>query len=82
MKLKTLVVAMTILSIIYLVGSPVARAQNTYAAIHGTVTDATGAVVANASISVVNTSTNITTAATTDNKGYYILPNCKSVAHI
>jgi outer membrane receptor protein involved in Fe transport len=51
-----------------------AEAQNTYAAIHGTVTDASGAVVANATVTVVNSSTGITTKASTDSKGYYTLP--------
>jgi hypothetical protein len=51
-----------------------AEAQNIYAAIHGTVTDATGAVVPNATLTAVNTSTNSTTKAATDSKGYYILP--------
>ena len=50
------------------------QAQNVYAAIHGTVTDSTGAVVPNASVTVVNTSTNITTKAISDSRGYFILP--------
>jgi hypothetical protein len=54
--------------------SPSAKAQNVYAAIHGTVTDTSGAVVPNAAVTVVNTSTNITTTAKSDSKGYYILP--------
>src|ERR1700691_3913196 len=74
MKLKIFLLATPVLSILYLAGLPIACAQNVYAAIHGTVTDATGAVLTNASITVVNTSTNITTTATTDSKGYYILP--------
>jgi Carboxypeptidase regulatory-like domain len=74
MKLGKLFVVTTGLSILCLAWVPIARAQNVYAAIHGTVTDATGAVLTNASIAVVNTSTSITTKATTDNKGYYILP--------
>jgi hypothetical protein len=49
-------------------------AQNLYAALHGTITDPTGAVVPGALITVVNTSTNITTTAKTDNKGYYVVP--------
>ncbi len=51
-----------------------AQAQNVYAAIHGTVTDSTGAVVPNASVTVVNTSTNITTKVVSDSQGYFILP--------
>jgi hypothetical protein len=51
-----------------------AGAQNVYATVHGTVTDASGAVVASAAVTVLNTSTGITTVAATDSKGYYILP--------
>ncbi len=51
-----------------------AAGQNVYAAIHGTVTDASGAVVPDAAITVLNTSTGIATTSTTDSKGYYILP--------
>ena len=50
-----------------------AVAQVTSASIHGTVTDASGAVVPNASVSVVNTSTGITTNANTDSSGYYVV---------
>jgi hypothetical protein len=54
--------------------APQAAAQNVYATIHGTVTDSTGAVIPHASVTVLNTSTGITTKATADDKGYYILP--------
>jgi hypothetical protein len=54
--------------------SHTAIAQSVYAAIHGTVTDTSGAVVPNAKVTVVNTSTGITTTAATDSKGYYTLP--------
>jgi hypothetical protein len=49
-------------------------AQNIYAAIHGTVTDSTGASVPKAAISVVNTSTGITTSAASDDRGYFSFP--------
>ncbi|HTW47420.1 MAG TPA: carboxypeptidase-like regulatory domain-containing protein, partial [Acidobacteriaceae bacterium] len=55
-------------------GTPAARAQNTYAAIHGTVTDASGAVVPNATVVAVDASTGISTTARTDSKGYYLFP--------
>src|SRR5580658_4534906 len=74
MKFRTVLLATAAISIVCLLATAVARAQNVYAAIHGTVTDATGAVLTNASINVLNTGTNITTTATADNKGYYILP--------
>src|SRR6202167_2755510 len=74
MKFRTVLLATAAISIVCLLATAVARAQNVYAAIHGTVTDASGAVLTNASVIIVNTSTNITTTATTDNKGYYIVP--------
>lgn len=74
MKLKSLFSAIAIVMMLCLVLSPTARAQNVYAAIHGTVTDSSGAVVPNASVTVVNTSTNISTKTSTDAKGYYIFP--------
>jgi Carboxypeptidase regulatory-like domain len=74
MKLKIVLLAMLVLAASCLILSPAAQAQNVYAAIHGTVTDSTGAVVPSAKVTVINTSTNITTTATTDNKGYYIFP--------
>jgi hypothetical protein len=51
------------------------QAQATTASIHGTVTDPTGAVLANAQVTVVNTSTGISSAQRTDSKGYYIFPD-------
>src|ERR1700748_2554667 len=52
----------------------IAVAQNVYAAIHGTVTDVSGAVISGAKVTVLNTSTGISTEATTDTHGYYTLP--------
>jgi hypothetical protein len=54
--------------------APQATAQRDYAALHGTVTDSSGAVIANASVTVLNTSTGIKTAARSDKSGYFILP--------
>ena len=59
-------------------GSPRASAQNVYATIHGTVTDASGAVVPNAAVSALNTSTGIATKATTDAQGYYTFPQLQT----
>jgi len=73
-KLWIVFFATVLVSIFCSAGSLVARAQNVYAAIHGTVTDNTGAVVTNAAITVVNISTNITTTTISDSKGYFILP--------
>src|SRR5271167_74547 len=51
-----------------------AWAQVTYATVHGTVTDTSGAVVPNATVTATNTSTGIKTSVTSDSQGYYILP--------
>ena len=48
-----------------------AAAQNIYAAVHGTVTDTTGAAIPGAAVSITNTSTGITTTAVADSHGYY-----------
>ncbi len=45
-----------------------------YAALHGTVTDATGAVISGATVTVLNTSTGIAAARPTDRAGYYVFP--------
>ncbi|MGC2164011.1 MAG: carboxypeptidase-like regulatory domain-containing protein [Silvibacterium sp.] len=74
MKLKVVLFVTVVFAAVFLMPSQAAQAQNVYAAIHGTVTDSSGAVVPNASVAVVNTSTNITTTATTDSQGYYTLP--------
>jgi hypothetical protein len=58
-----------------LMAGVVARAQVTGATLSGAVTDASGAVVAGAQISIRNTATGITTEATTDSAGYYTVPN-------
>ncbi|MGB7188594.1 MAG: carboxypeptidase-like regulatory domain-containing protein [Acidobacteriaceae bacterium] len=74
MKLKIALFVTTALTLLCLVPAPAAHAQNLYAALHGTVTDASGAVVPNATITAVNTSTNIKTMASTDSHGYYTVP--------
>ena len=65
----------TPLSFLGTVGAPQpAAAQSIYAAVHGTVTDTSGAAIPGAAISITNTSTGITTTANTDSHGYYIFP--------
>ncbi len=61
-----------IVSLILFGLAPRVSAQKDYAALHGTVTDATGAVIAEATVKVVNASTGISTVRTTDKSGYYI----------
>ena len=58
--------------------APRAHAQNVYATIHGTVTDASGAVVPNAAVTALNTSTGISSRATTDNQGYFTFPQLQT----
>jgi len=58
----------------YLFGSfaPFAVAQGSYRAqLRGTVSDATGAVLPNVTVTITNTGTNISNAARTDDKGAY-----------
>jgi hypothetical protein len=72
--------AMLALSLLVLVGSlafvnaPVAMAQVTTAAIHGTVTDPSGAVVPAAKITALNTATGISEEATSNKDGFYAFP--------
>jgi hypothetical protein len=54
--------------------APRATAQNVYAAIHGTVTDSSGAVIPGATVTATDTSTGIVATQTTDDKGYFIFP--------
>ena len=49
-------------------------AQNIYAAVHGTVTDSSGAVVPNVQVTALNTATGISSSVTADGHGYYIFP--------
>ena len=51
------------------------QAQATTASIHGTVTDPTGAVLANALVTAVNTSTVPSSTQRSDSRDYYIFPN-------
>jgi hypothetical protein len=52
-----------------------ASAQVLYGSIVGTLTDETGAVVPKAVVTVTNTSTGLSRQATTDDAGYYSIPN-------
>lgn len=60
---------------ILLLGSHRACAQvSTYGAIHGTVTDPSGAVIPGADVTALNNSTGISSKTTTNGDGYYIFP--------
>jgi hypothetical protein len=52
-----------------------ASAQVLYGSIVGTLTDETGAMVPKASVTVTNTSTGLSRQATTNDVGYYSIPN-------
>src|ERR1700679_712196 len=54
------------------VGTRSAYAQVTVSQIHGTVTDASDAVVPGAKVTALNTATGIAVVATTDHSGYYL----------
>src|SRR5215472_9896738 len=53
----------------------VAFAQNNNGRISGTVTDATGSVVAGVVVSVINQDTKVTQKVSTDSAGYYVVPD-------
>ena len=55
--------------------APVASAQVLYGSIVGTVTDPTRAVVANATVTVKNTSTGLSRQVSADETGYYTIQN-------
>ncbi len=71
-KMKwNLIAALLLIFSSFCVGS---YAQNVYAALHGTVTDSSSAVVPGAAVTTLNTSTGIKTTAQADKSGYYIFP--------
>jgi hypothetical protein len=54
------------------------HAQVTGATLSGTVTDASGAVIANAQVAIKNTATGISKDTTTDSAGFYTVPNLQA----
>ncbi len=54
--------------------APVAHSQVTAAAIHGTVTDPSAAVIPDAKVTALNTATGISTDTTSNKSGYFIFP--------
>jgi hypothetical protein len=65
---------LVVLVVLVIAGSRPANAQSVYATVHGTVTDPTGAVVPNATVTALDTSKGISTQIKTDSKGYYVFP--------
>jgi len=76
MKIRIQSIAECVLAIagVILCASQV-HAQATTASIHGTVTDPNGAVVPNAIVTAINTSTGISNTQKTDSKGYFVFPD-------
>jgi hypothetical protein len=62
-------------SLLLLLAAREMLSQVTVAAIHGTVTDPTGAVIPSAKITALNTATGIATETTADQAGYFIFPS-------
>src|ERR1700722_4978682 len=60
------------------VNVPVAMAQVTAAAIHGTVTDPSGTVIPDAKVTALNNATGISTETTSNKTGYFILPDVQA----
>src|SRR6202790_868050 len=56
-------------------GSPPVHAQGAGATLSGTVTDASGAAVPNARVSVKNSATGVVREVTSDSAGFYSVPN-------
>jgi len=52
------------------------------AQIRGTITDQTGAVIQNATVTITNVATNISTVAKTDSKGLYLLPGLRPDTYV
>src|SRR5215472_17433820 len=58
-----------------LMSGVVAHAQVTGATVSGTISDPSGGIVANATVSATNTATAITRDVTSDSAGLYTIPN-------
>jgi hypothetical protein len=75
MRLSFLRTAATAVLLVGILAAPHASiAQVVYAAIHGSVTDPTGASISNATVTVTNVSTGITIVRQVDKGGYYSVP--------
>jgi hypothetical protein len=65
------------ISVLCIFMSPVLLAQSEVATLSGTVTDSTGAVLNNVSITVTNQGTNLSTSTVTNDTGRYFLPSLR-----
>jgi hypothetical protein len=73
-KLQSSVLWLTAFFLLFLTAGKTIQSQTTTATVHGTVTDASGAVIPDAKITATNTATNISTVTTTNKNGYFELP--------
>ncbi len=73
-RIQSLVLSLLSLACVFYLAVQV-HAQATTASIHGTVSDPNGAVLANATVTAVNTSTGISNTQKTDSKGYFVFPD-------
>jgi hypothetical protein len=66
-----------------LLSCPFAHAQASYTAqIRGVITDQSGAVIPDATVTITNVATNVSTTAKTDSKGLYLLPGLRPAAYV
>ena len=72
---KSLQVLLVCFAVAMCFGTAMSQAQSNAADLQGTVRDANGAVVANATVKVRNTGTNVSREATTNDDGYYKIVN-------
>jgi outer membrane receptor protein involved in Fe transport len=74
MKIGRVLLVHTILALALLASTPV-QAQVAGATLSGTVTDASGAAVPNAKVSIKNSATGVVRDVTSDSAGFYSVPN-------
>jgi hypothetical protein len=79
-RFQSAMLALTLLVVgsLAFVNVPVAMAQVTAAAIHGTVTDPSGAVVPDAKVTALNNATGISTDTTTNKTGYFTITDLQA----
>src|SRR6185369_16660610 len=72
---RSLPAVIFLISLIILISSFSVVGQTVFGRISGTISDANGAAVPNATVTVSNASTNFSRTATTDSSGFYSVPN-------
>ena len=80
-KFKTRLSFSMLLAVLIVSIGQTAWAQTNRATITGTVTDSTGAVVADVEVTATNTGTNVSTKTVSNHNGIYVFP-ISSPAHI